>query len=120
MVAYDPCVEFLAEAPDHPYVVYAADDRAYLLAQPFDIVFVAMVLGSPEGGQETTMARLADLLAPGGLLVLLDHMPDEPPAGRWWYIATTAAIVAMSPGRCGGGVAAGRALRPPRSPPAGA
>ena len=30
------------------------------------------------------MARLADLLAPGGLLVLLDHMPDEPPKGRWW------------------------------------
>lgn len=84
VVAYDPCVEFLAEAPDHPYVVYAADDRAYLLAQPFDIVFVAMVLGSPEGSQETTMARLADLLAPRGLLVLLDHMPDEPPKGRWW------------------------------------
>ena len=86
-MGYDPCREMIDLRPPitRPDLWYTSD-RDYLLGRhrPFDLVFVAMVLGSPEGGQETTMARLADLLAPRGLLVLLDHMPDEPPAGRWW------------------------------------
>jgi SAM-dependent methyltransferase len=86
VVAYDPCVEFLAEAPEHPHVVYAADGRHDLLGRhrSFDLVFVAMVLGSPENDLDAAMAEIAGLLAPGGLLVLLDHMPEEPPVGRWW------------------------------------
>lgn len=82
--AYDPCTELLAEAPDHPAVFYFSDDRPAWRGRPYDIVFTAMVLGLPHTDVEAVAADLVSLLAPAGLLCALEHMPEDPPQGRWW------------------------------------
>jgi SAM-dependent methyltransferase len=80
-IGYDPCKDLLYLAPPHRAVNYTAQ---LPLGMEFDLIFAAMVLGDPNADPAAMASEIASLLAPDGLLVVLDHMPDEPPAGRWW------------------------------------
>jgi SAM-dependent methyltransferase len=95
---YDPCREMIDLRPPitRPGLWYTSDHE-YLLGRnrPFDLIFVAMVLGGPQNDRDATMAEIASLLAPGGLLVLLDHMPEKPPVGRWWSFLPVSHYVAL-------------------------
>ena len=85
---YDPCAELIdARGEQPPSIQWITGDPDRLFAwdhPPCDIVFTAMVLGEPNIDIEATAADLVSRLAPYGLLVVLDHMPDTEPLGRWW------------------------------------
>ena len=49
----------------------------------FDIVFLWTVMSQPSLDVEAVADALVSVLAPTGLLVIADHMPDEEPPGRW-------------------------------------
>lgn len=89
-VGFDPCLELLDLAPPHPSVQYAGMEpeqffmRGRAGSWRFDVIFAAMVLGNPGTDATELAADLVSLLAPDGLVVLLDHMPNTPPEGRWW------------------------------------
>ncbi len=79
---YDPCPEML-------HLFRADPERLFILTtvlpkHKFDVILMAMVLGNPELPPGTILAEALSLLAPGGLFVLLDHMPNTPPPKRWW------------------------------------
>jgi len=80
-IGYDPCREMLALAPKREHVRYTA---RLPLGFEFDLIFTAMVLGDPNVEPDYIAGEIAGLLAPNGLLIVLDHMPDEAPKGRWW------------------------------------
>ncbi len=85
VIGYDPCKRFIAMAPlrAHPTVHYTAQmPHGY----DFDLVFVAMVLGDPGQDIFETARTITSLLAPGGLLIVLEHCVTNPApyAGRWW------------------------------------
>lgn len=84
-IGFDPCKQFIntAAIAPHPRVRYTARVPYGL---DFDCLLVAMVLGDPSLDMAETAATISSLLAPGGLLVLLEHMPDNPAAytDRWW------------------------------------
>lgn len=81
-LGYDPCAELIAIAPEHHEVDYLTG-LGNVIPQ-VDVVFAAMVLGEPNIDPEKIAENIAALLAPGGLLVILDHMPIRPPGARWW------------------------------------
>ena len=80
---YDPCAEFADHWKDGPEVDFTSDISA-LVPGSYEIVFAALVIGDPSIDDiEAAAAGLVSLMAPGGLLVLIDHMtPDE--EKRWW------------------------------------
>ena len=81
---YDPCAEMLRlarEIPDKPLILTTVPPHHI---GGFDVLLMAMVLGDPEVRMGAVIGEALSLLAPGGLFVLLEHMPDYPPPGRWW------------------------------------
>jgi SAM-dependent methyltransferase len=91
-IGYDPCAALLTGAPrGRTEVVYtsALDFGA------MDIVFCAMVMGDPDIRLGATTQLLVNLLRPGGLLFLIDHMPDHPPIGTWWRFRPAALYRAL-------------------------
>ena len=90
-IGYDPCVELVNEAPKHDMVRYVtgAGPAEFLAGVhqahwQFDVAFAAMVLGHPGMDTPKMAEDLVSVLAPGGLMVVIDHMPDVPPPGKWW------------------------------------
>lgn len=82
VAAYDPCGEMLD-------LIYwgagvATNDWPTIASESYDLIFAAMVLGDPDLNLEKTAVSMASVLAPDGLLVVLDHMPNTEPTGRWW------------------------------------
>lgn len=90
VTAFDPCagliestqgsvrVDFVSTSPE----AFFAETRAN--GTLFDVVFAAQVLGNPALNLEQTVADLVSVLAPGGLMAVMDHMPVTIPTGRWW------------------------------------
>ncbi len=89
-VGFDPCKELLALAPGDISIDYVSEAPDRFFAEcvrndtVFDLVFAFGVLGSPGLDVTATVDGLSLVLAPGGLLVVVDHMPLAIPAGRWW------------------------------------
>lgn len=89
-LGYDPCADLLRlfdeNGATYGFVTSPADVAFDYLRHrgPFDLIFTAMVLGDPNLDLEQTAVGLASILAPTGLLVVLDHMPEVEPSGRWW------------------------------------
>lgn len=90
---FDTCLDIIEQrTANHPRVKFITGDadrffdpgRIYWQRPDFDLVFTAMVLGDPNLDLPATATGLASILAPGGTLVVLDHMTDEEPTGRWW------------------------------------
>lgn len=90
VTAVDPCHELIAMAPGavdvdyHPVEPGVFFDECVRNGVTYDVVFAAMVLGAPDLPLEATAADLVSVLAPGGLLVVVDHMPEIIPYDRWW------------------------------------
>jgi SAM-dependent methyltransferase len=81
---FDPCSEMLhcAKAdPERPCILTTVPPHHI---GGFDVVFLSVVLGDPEIRIGAAIFEALSLLAPGGLLVAIDHMPDTPPLNRWW------------------------------------
>jgi SAM-dependent methyltransferase len=78
----DPCIELLRQAPIAPG--FNALYCTKFPPKPQDVVFIAMVLGTPGLDLFRLAREISGAMAHGGLLVLLDHMPAEPPGERWW------------------------------------
>lgn len=81
-VGFDPCQGLIDDAIDHDSVTYLSAIQALERCQ-FDLVFAAMVIGNPDSDPEALARQITDLLAPGGLLVVIDHMPLAEVL-RWW------------------------------------
>ena len=84
---FDPCAEYIAMARPDSAIKYATGDPdAFFSANEgvFDLIFCWVVLGMPGLDVPKTVAGLASMLSPTGLMVLGDHMADTPPRGRWW------------------------------------
>lgn len=84
---FDTCLDMIeARTADHPRVQYITGDadRFFNRDHIFDVAFVAMVLGDPNIDLPATVANLASVMVQGGTLVVLDHMTDHEPTGRWW------------------------------------
>lgn len=90
VLAFDPCAELIAMATGHISVDYHTCKSEALFAEckhnqtDFDVVLTAIVLGTPGLDLEATASGLVSVLAPDGLLVVVDHMPDVLPTRRWW------------------------------------
>jgi SAM-dependent methyltransferase len=109
-VAFEPCVQLRAIIPPAlgMWRSHCRDAAAAFrhYAGWFNIIFVAMVLGDPDLDLDATAKGLAVMLRRDGLLVLLDHMPDAEPPGRWWRFRPFSAYAALFAGH---GVALRRA-----------
>ncbi len=83
---FDPCAEMIHLASQKQI----AEKPIILTTHPlngvtkFDVILMAMVLGNPESPPGAILGDALSLLNPGGLFVLLDHMPNTPPPKRWW------------------------------------
>ena len=82
VIAYEPTDDLRDLIPYHSHVLSAKTLR--YLNPTFSVIFVAMVLGDPEMEVGQVADHIVSMLAPDGLLVVLDHMPDPLPVGRWW------------------------------------
>ncbi len=96
VIGYDPCKRFIDMAPLRPHraVRYTAQmPHGY----DFDLVFCAMVLGDPNVDLGAVARTITSVLAPGGLLVLLEHCPDDVAtyAGRWWQFRNADAYTGL-------------------------
>lgn len=84
-VGYDPCLEMLALAP-------AAPGASYVSTMPrerFGLVFVWCVLGGiADDALPASAAEVLAALAPGGLLIVADHM--DAPRGLQWRFRSAA------------------------------
>lgn len=89
-VGFDQCAPLIAQATGHISVDYHSGDAELFFAEnarngvTFDVILALNVMGAPGLNTEITAAGLVSLLAPDGLLVLCDHMTDEPQPRRWW------------------------------------
>lgn len=88
-IGFDPCPELIeARGEQPPNVQFVTGDPARFFAwserPAFDLAFTAMVLGDPGVGAAATATALAAMLAPDGLLVVIDHMSEVDSAERWW------------------------------------
>ena len=81
---YDPCREMLHLSRSDPQRPLILTTTPPFHIGTFDVVFMAQVLGDPECRVGAVIGEALSLLAPGGLFVVYDHMPDYPPPGRWW------------------------------------
>jgi SAM-dependent methyltransferase len=78
---YDPCAEF-SEHWKTTETIKFTSDRSTLLDGSYELVLAWVVFCVPDVNQEAAAADIAKLLAPDGLLVLVDHMtPDG--QDRW-------------------------------------
>jgi len=98
-LGYDPCRELLPTPAPSERLAFATGDPdsffATMRASPcFDVVFTAMVLGDPNLNLLRVVADLASILAPGGLAVIIDHMPEVEPTDRWWRFRPAATYIA--------------------------
>lgn len=90
VLAFDPCAELIAMATGHISVDYHSGESEAFFAEckhnqtDFDVVLTAMVLGTPGLDLEATASGLVSVLAPDGLLIIVDHMPEVLPTRRWW------------------------------------
>lgn len=86
-MGYDPCSELVSAAPrGRGNIAWSwgnVDSFFPTYRNLFNVVFVAMVLGDPNLDMETTVPGLVDILSPGGLLVVVDHMVRRT-TGHWW------------------------------------
>ncbi len=82
ITGYDPCAELLHEAPIKPdwRLTYRSD----LPPAGCDVVYCHGVLGNPDSSPDSLARQIVDMLNFEGLLILIDHMTDEPPQGAWW------------------------------------
>ncbi len=81
---YEPRGKMLDLAPDLPGIMYSRISPS-VVWDKYGLVFVWCVLGGIDKDDLPGVAReLAAVLAPRGLLILADHMPDEPPHGTAW------------------------------------
>ena len=98
VIGFDPCAELVDAAPAMEMVSYTTGDTdAFFMTHEcrFDVVFVAFVLGDPGVDCEAVAAGVVRCLKPGGLLILLDHMPYVEPQGRWWRFRSSAAYTLL-------------------------
>ena len=84
VMAYEPTNDLRDLVPYHPHIMPAKTLRYLKPANIFSVIFVAMVLGDPEIEIGQIADHIVSLLMPDGLLVVIDHMPDPLPVGRWW------------------------------------
>lgn len=90
VTAFDSCAALVALATWQLDVDYVSSDSAAFFDElikndvTYDVVMAAQVLGSPGLPLESTAASLTEVLAPGGLLIIVDHMPEIIPTDRWW------------------------------------
>lgn len=91
VTAFDPCEELIALGVEHDDVAYFTShadvffDEDQSCGMKYDVVFAAQVLGAPALNLEATAADLVSVMAPNGLLIVIDHMPEIIPSGRWWH-----------------------------------
>lgn len=90
VMAFDPCAALVESAQGSVRVDFVSTSPEAFFAETrangtlFDVVFAAQVLGDPALDLEQTVADLVSVLAPGGLMAVMDHMPVTIPRGRWW------------------------------------
>ncbi len=90
VTGFDPCTELVAMARGEIDTDYVSGSPDAFFGEcrhnepHFDVVLAAQVLGAPGMDVEATARGLVGVLAPGGLLVVVDHMVDEPQPQRWW------------------------------------
>ncbi len=99
-IGADPTPELLELAPERPDtefrrmvagVLPLADGEA-------DVVFTSMVLGGiPAGPLERTLAEVRRVLAPGGLLLLVESVAEEAVDSGAWTSRTVAGYRALLP-----------------------
>jgi SAM-dependent methyltransferase len=88
-VGVDPCADLIATAPRDPGLDFLCEDpEGFARTQAtrgtlYDVVFSWTVLDIPTIDQEAAVAAMVSLLAPEGIVVIGDHMPDADPGGRW-------------------------------------
>ena len=80
-IGYDPCPELLAIPKQTGWVSFEFKINRQLAWA--DVIFTAMVLGDPSVDPAALANEIISWLAPNGLLVLLEHMP-ETPKQAWW------------------------------------
>ena len=84
---FDPCAEYLAMAPRSKDVQYVSANSATFFSVfegLFDLVFAFCVLGDPNLALTETIDGLAHILAPGGAILIVDHMETVDQNKRWW------------------------------------
>lgn len=92
-IGFDPCRELLAHHPTAPEISWHTGAPCWFFrrnAEMFNLILVAMTLGAPNIDLSATAEGIVGMLAPGGLLCVLDHMDppvDAPP--RWWEWRST-------------------------------
>lgn len=88
---FDPCRELIDLAPKAPLVDYITCEPDQFFGGIHqagirsDVIFAAMVLGHPNTDTARTIEQIVSILKPGGLMIVVDHMPAEPPYGTWWH-----------------------------------
>jgi SAM-dependent methyltransferase len=87
-VGVDPTAALLDLAPPSERTEFRRmqDGRVPLPAGAVDVAFVCLVLGGIADGEVEPAAReIARVVAPGGLLLLLENTADKPDARHWHY-----------------------------------
>ena len=85
-VGYDPCRELVEQAPIALGITWESGSPEHFFftqKERFDIAFAAMVLCLPGVDPDYTAEGLARVLSPNGLMILVDHMADRQPNGKW-------------------------------------
>lgn len=91
VVGFDPCLELIKIANDKPKastIQYVGDDPRELFkhfVRYFDVIWISLVLGGlPESILRPLARELFVMLAPGGKLILSEHISDFDQGSDFW------------------------------------
>ena len=88
-LGFDICAELLAAAPSDPAIAYArvGDAGLPLCSASADVVWVCLVLGgiTEPRALDLAAAEILRVLAPGGLLFLVENTSELPSPSHWSY-----------------------------------
>ena len=92
VLGFDIAQEMIDLAPPAPGVRYtssASELASPALKRHFDVIWMSLVLGGlPDGKCVETVRELLEMLAPGGLVFLIDHVSDTKRGNTFWKFRT--------------------------------